>query len=189
MSYSLVKTVNFGSSRSGLSTVAWSLDGGANWSTVGVTEAIAGSGIYKAAITFADNFAGTLSWKTGEASGQRFAAEEINPGSSTDLGPVQAAVGQIQATLDGYAQLSPAAVITDPTPTTGGFTFALADGSPVPSTFVWRNSEAWFNGSGVLSGGKYPVATYTKLTTTTARITFSPLLPLAPADGDTLLLA
>lgn len=79
MSYSRVKSANFGSSRSGLATVAYSLDGGSNWSTAGVSEVAAGTGIYRATVTFPDGFTGTLLWKTGEASGQRFAAEEINP--------------------------------------------------------------------------------------------------------------
>lgn len=108
--------------------------------------------------------------------------------SGGDLEPVQAALSGIRATLDSYAEISPAAVVADPTPTQGGFIVAMADGSAMPETFVWRNSEAWFAGSSVLRGGKYPVASYTKLTATTARITFSPPLPVAPGNGDTLLL-
>lgn len=80
MAYSRVKTVDFGASRAGLSSVAWSLNGGSTWSLAGVSESPTGSGIYQATITIPDGFAGTLCWKTGEVAGQRFAAEEINPG-------------------------------------------------------------------------------------------------------------
>lgn len=78
--YKRLKLVDFGASRSGLNTVSWSIDGGSTWSTTGVTEVAPGIGSYKCLIDFPDNFTGVLLWKTGETIGQRFSAEEINPG-------------------------------------------------------------------------------------------------------------
>lgn len=127
MSYARVKTVNFGSSRTGLATVAFSLDGGSSWSTTGVSEAVASSGIYKATITFADAFTGTLSWKTGEVSGQRYAAEEINPGNDEYT--------------DAKSSTIPASVWTNGTRTLSAFGFTvsatLAGTGP-----VFRNQDA-----------------------------------------------
>lgn len=116
--------------------------------------------------------------------------------ANPDLAPIQAGVDAITASLAASKKLTPAAIVTDSAPTRGGFIIAMSDGSSTPATFIWRNSEAWFDGTRdlstgrfLLSGGKYSISTYTKLTATTARLTFSPLLPVAPANGDTLLLA
>lgn len=126
MSYQRVKTVNFGRSRTGLATVAWSLNGGSTWFTTGVSEAPSGSGIYKATITFADGFAGTLSWKTGEGVNERYAAEEINPGDSD----VATAVGNLPVgggTLLEAIQAQSAVMAGKLTQSSDGLTDTFAD--------------------------------------------------------------
>jgi hypothetical protein len=75
-------------------------------------------------------------------------------------------------------------VVDDATPTVNGFVVAMADASAVPTTFVWRGGLACFAEDGPLGGGKFPIASYTLISSTTARITFSPALPVAPADGE-----
>jgi hypothetical protein len=106
---------------------------------------------------------------------------------SSRLASLGGVVAGVQSTLDAYAELNPAGVVADVAPTAGGFVMALADASALPATFVWRGGLVCF-GSGALAGGKYAVATYTRLTSTTARVTFSPVLPATPADGDTFTL-
>lgn len=83
MSVSLVKSANFGRSKSGLSgqvgyqVVDTSGNIIASRTTVSVSEVIAGSGIYSALIEFPDNFRGMIAWDTGGAN-PAFAAEEYN---------------------------------------------------------------------------------------------------------------
>jgi hypothetical protein len=84
------------------------------------------------------------------------------------------------------ADLESDVVVSDPAPTTLGFVVAMADGSDVPDSFVWRSGLACFKAASPLRTGKFPVATYTKLTSTTARLTFTPALPAAPANGEAL---
>jgi len=70
-----VRTVNFGTTKAGLSTVGFRLYSYANSvftadgarSTAGVDEIIASTGIYGAAIDIADRYHGVLIWDTGEA--------------------------------------------------------------------------------------------------------------------------
>jgi hypothetical protein len=106
MSYSLVKTFNAGSSRTGLSTVAYSIDGGTNWITTGVSELPGVPGSYKATITFSDSFAGTLSWTTGDGS-PRKASEEINPNvlAPTGLDAVVGSSGDVSTMTNIAAKL------------------------------------------------------------------------------------
>lgn len=170
-----------------------------------MVESPAGSGRYSAQFPTDASPAGNYTWSvykgagtigdtrwggpdTGYWDGTTF-GNSPGGGGSGDLTAIQEGVDAINASLAASKKLTPAAIVTDSAPSRGGFTIAMADGSDVPATFIWRNSEAWFDGTGVLSGGKYLVSTYTKLTATTARLTFSPLLPVAPANGDTLLLA
>jgi len=117
VSYQRLKGVEFGSSRSGLSTVAYSLDGGGTWSTAGVAESPAGSGIYSATITFPDGFTGTLTWKTGEVSGQRFASEVINPGADENS--------------DAKSSSVPAGVWSNGSRTLSAFNFGVSVSGPV----------------------------------------------------------
>jgi hypothetical protein len=78
-------------------------------------------------------------------------------------------------------------VVQDSAPTAATFVIAMDDASPVPATFVWRGSVAIFaEASATLPGGKFPITTYTRLTTTTARLTFTPALPVAPANGEAI---
>ena len=89
MSYQRVKSVDFTRTRAGLSTVAWSLDGGTTWSTTGVAETPAGSGIYQSMITFPDAFAGAIVWKTGEGGAtERFAVEDVDAAESDSVNGV-----------------------------------------------------------------------------------------------------
>lgn len=80
MSYTRLKTVDFGPLQTGLATVGYSLDGTV-WTTSGVSEVVSGSGAYQASIVFADGFRGVLRWRTGPTS-PIFAFEEINPESA-----------------------------------------------------------------------------------------------------------
>lgn len=107
--------------------------------------------------------------------------------SGGNLPDIQAAIDAIAARQTTYDQLTPLATVNDPAPTTGAVTIELD--TALPDTFVWRGGEAWFtwfNGSGLLSGGKFPITSFSRLSATTARITFSPLLPAVPANGDRL---
>jgi hypothetical protein len=81
MAYTRTKTFNAGKSRTGLSTVGYTLTGASRVGGAGITEEVAGSGVYKATITFADSFTGQLLWDTGEGANTRYAGEEINPGT------------------------------------------------------------------------------------------------------------
>lgn len=67
----IAKSVNFGSSRTGLSTVTYTLlnsDNSVNQGPThaGVSEILAGTGIYGCNITFPDNFTGFILWSSGE---------------------------------------------------------------------------------------------------------------------------
>jgi hypothetical protein len=165
---------------------------------VALAEAPAASGRYS--VGFPPLAAGTYSWGLykgagvlgdprygspvyGVWDGTKFTSKVSAGGTSERV-----ALDAIQATLDGYVMITPAAVVSDAGPTTGSFVIAMADGSPVPATFTWRGNAVWFR-TGGLFGGKYPIATYSRLTATTARLTFAPLLPLPPSNGDSLLIA
>ena len=73
-----IYAVDFGAGRTGLATVGYRLTGSAR-TTLGVTEPIAGSGIYQASITHPDVFAGTIVWDTGAAP-LSYAVESVYPG-------------------------------------------------------------------------------------------------------------
>ena len=78
----LVKSVNFGSGKSGLETVGYRLlhtDGTLSGSRVtsGVGEIISSSGIYSASIYVTAEFSGSILWDTGEGS-PTFATEDYN---------------------------------------------------------------------------------------------------------------
>ncbi|HZO90523.1 MAG TPA: hypothetical protein VFB38_19505 [Chthonomonadaceae bacterium] len=89
MAYTRLKAVDFGTSKTGLTTVGYRLlnaDGTVNTArtTAGVVEAPAGSGSYQAAVTFPDGFSGKLTWDTGEAT-PKYAHEDINASQPLDL--------------------------------------------------------------------------------------------------------
>lgn len=71
-------SVNFGSNKTGLSSVGYTLSGSPR-STFGVSESVPGSGIYSAQIAHDIAFIGSIVWDTGEAT-PIFAVEDINPG-------------------------------------------------------------------------------------------------------------
>ena len=77
MSYTLYKTANFGPSRGGLSTVGYTLTGGVR-ATAGVAEVGTGTGTYGATITFADGFAGSVLWDTGQGGSTVYASDDVN---------------------------------------------------------------------------------------------------------------
>jgi hypothetical protein len=81
MTYTKIMVVNFGESRSGLQTVGYTLTGGTR-TTRGISEVAPGTGIYQASVTFESDFTGTILWDTGESPTPRYAAEDINFGSS-----------------------------------------------------------------------------------------------------------
>jgi hypothetical protein len=79
MAFTLVRSANFGKSRTGLATVGYTLIGtpsGQARTTTGVSE-IPGTGIYSATVTFPDGFAGVIEWDTGDVN-PRYAAETVN---------------------------------------------------------------------------------------------------------------
>lgn len=70
MSFSLSKSVNFGASQSGLSTIGYTLinpDGSVQQSrtTSGITELSSGTGVYGGVISFPDSWSGFILWDTG----------------------------------------------------------------------------------------------------------------------------
>jgi hypothetical protein len=82
MSSELIKTVNLGSTKSGLAHVGYQLinaQGTVSFerTETGVYETAAGSGIYAALVEFSDGFRGTIMWDSGEEI-PVFAAEEYN---------------------------------------------------------------------------------------------------------------
>ena len=83
MPLTIVKTANFGKTRGNLDTVGYTLFDTtgveiSSRSTLGVYEVGIETGIYAASITFADNFAGTILWDTGQADNTVYASEEQN---------------------------------------------------------------------------------------------------------------
>ena len=78
MAFNLIKTVNFGSSRSSLTTVGYRLysaDGTLSGSriTLGIGEVLDGAGIYSASVHFADHL-----WDTGQST-PTYASEDYSP--------------------------------------------------------------------------------------------------------------
>jgi len=82
MAINLVKTVNFGSSKSSLSSPGYRLynsAGALSGSRVssGIGEVLTGAGIYSASIHIADSFTGYILWDTGEST-PTYASEDID---------------------------------------------------------------------------------------------------------------
>ncbi|MAF25689.1 hypothetical protein CL634_08985 [bacterium] len=81
MAVNLIKTVNFGSSKSGLSSPGYriySTSGALSGSrATSVGEVLAGSGIYSASVHIADNFTGHILWDTGEST-PTYASEDVD---------------------------------------------------------------------------------------------------------------
>jgi hypothetical protein len=78
----IVKSVNFGVGKTGLSTVGYRLlnpDRSVKLARtiVGVSELVAGTGIYVCDINFEDDWRGLLVWDTGDAS-PLYAEEDYN---------------------------------------------------------------------------------------------------------------
>jgi len=97
MPVSLIKNVNFGRSKGGLSTVGFTLiaeDGTehAARTTTGVYEIGTSTGIYGANISFDDNFKGSILWDTGEGVNTVYAAEN-HTGFEADIRFIKAIEG------------------------------------------------------------------------------------------------
>jgi hypothetical protein len=82
MATNIVKTVNFGSSKSSLSepgyrvySTAGEISGSRVTNNIG--EVISGAGIYSASVHIADNFTGYILWDTGEST-PTYASEDID---------------------------------------------------------------------------------------------------------------
>src|SRR5512135_2323208 len=89
MSYTLFKTVAFGSAYAGLATVGYQLFNANNTNngsriTAGVTERGTSTGSYGATITFPDSFIGEIRWDTG-GSPAKYASDEVNPQTGENL--------------------------------------------------------------------------------------------------------
>jgi hypothetical protein len=96
MAKQLMKTVNFGRGKAGLSTVGYALydaSGTENGTrtTAGVFELGSNTGIYGARITFSKNFVGTILWDTGEST-PIFASDEYN-GVEEDVSFIKSVTG------------------------------------------------------------------------------------------------
>lgn len=78
----LVRTVNFGTAKSGLATVGYTLynpdltEKKAR-TTTGVSEILSGTGIYRAEVEFDKGWSGIILWDTGEAT-KRYGSEQFN---------------------------------------------------------------------------------------------------------------
>lgn len=82
MAINIVKTVNFGTNKGGLSAPGYrivSTSGNLSGSRVasGIGEVISNSGIYSASIHIADNFTGHILWDSGEST-PVYASEDID---------------------------------------------------------------------------------------------------------------
>jgi len=82
MAINIVKTVNFGTNKGGLSApgyriVSTSGDLSGSRITSGVGEVISSSGIYSASVHIADNFTGYILWDSGEST-PIYASEDID---------------------------------------------------------------------------------------------------------------
>ena len=82
MAINIIKTVNFGTGKAGLSSPGYrmvSTTGELSGSRVtsGIGEVISNSGIYSSSIHIADNFTGHLLWDTGESTAV-YASEDID---------------------------------------------------------------------------------------------------------------
>ena len=82
MPINLKKTVNFGSSKAGLSTVGYriydtygTLSGSRVTSNIG--EVLSGAGIYSGSVHIGDNFIGSILWDTGEST-PTYASEDVD---------------------------------------------------------------------------------------------------------------
>jgi len=87
MAINIVKTVNFGTSKSGLSAPGYRIydtsgDASGSRVTSNVGEIYTNSGIYSASIHIADNFTGYVLWDTGEST-PVFASEDVDNTIST----------------------------------------------------------------------------------------------------------
>ena len=83
MAQTLIKTVNFGSSKGSLATVGYRIYNSAGTLsgsriTAGVGEILAGTGIYSASVYFADHFNGSVLWDSGDST-PIYASDEYSP--------------------------------------------------------------------------------------------------------------
>lgn len=83
MPLTVVKTANFGKTRSNLDTVGYTLFDSTgveitSRSVLGVYEVGIMTGIYAASIAFPDGFAGSILWDTGQGADTVYASEEQN---------------------------------------------------------------------------------------------------------------
>jgi len=179
VSFILPRSVNFG--RKGLTTVAWSINGGSSWFTSGVSESPVNSGIYKASITFPDGFSGKLDWKTGEGDAtERYAAEDITPNGGASI------LDEIASDVSGFGVASASivsGVIQDAAPEARSFVIALDDNADVPAGNNFVGLWLCFT-SGDLAPAKQAITDYRRLTTKTAYIKVAVAFPSAPANGD-----
>lgn len=78
-------------------------------------------------------------------------------------------------------------VVADSNPQPGSFVVAMADGSDLPASFIWHGKVAcWAADSPNLPYASFAPNTYTRLTATTARLTFTPALPALPVNGEAI---
>lgn len=145
-----VRSVDFGSTRGGLSTVSYSLYDSSNVlvsgpNTAGVSEVGFNTGVYACNISFPDGFHGTIIWSSGEMipvyAAEQYNVEENNP-----------VVDQIYSTV--VATAADLAFVKDIEggrwkidPVTSTMTFYKDDNTTVVATFQLKdqNGQPTFN--------------------------------------------
>ncbi|WP_406698564.1 hypothetical protein V5E97_06740 [Singulisphaera sp. Ch08] len=123
--YTKVFTFNAGRSRSGLSSVRYTVNNGTTWLTSGITEPIAASGIYKVSVILDTTFSGSITFDTNDGGNPRLASEAINP------------VGTAQIDLTAAIPIRSQDDVTAPTvgdALLGSWTEAFAKESTNPAT-------------------------------------------------------
>jgi hypothetical protein len=165
MSYTRFKTASFGPGKAGLATVGYTLTGGSRI-TAGVAEIGTSTGAYGASVTFADGFAGSILWDTGD-SGVAYAADEVNAGALSTPGNL-------------LATDSSGRVLLQPTQT----------GVTIPTVTTLTNLPAittdWLTGTGTAASAvtKIQAGLATPTNITAGTITTTTNLTNAPTSGD-----
>lgn len=177
MAVQIIRVVNFGKSRSGLSTVGYAIlnSVGAVQSArtiSGVYELTASSGIYAAFATFPENFQGSIIWDTGETPGRiLYAAEQYN---YLENNPSP------EKTLQVVGALLSGSIITSGSIVSGSSTFNVKTNILASNDFyvgyVMRITDA------VSGSADRPIDQYINLNST-GTFVVDPALPFIPTSG------
>lgn len=173
MSYTRLKSVDFGPAKSGLTTVRYTLDDGDTWTASGVVESAAQPGLYSATVTFPNGFTGLLTWDTGEVSGSVQASEEINPGVDENSGLI--AAGEIGLSCKAIIQDGSTASLLILTASPGFTLSTVVDDYEERLVKILESTAAGRVGCDATAGG---------WNTSTTALTLSRPFKAAPLVGD-----